>query len=1123
MAAPRERESQLSRLARRGFADPAAAAVLLSGPEFDGLAADPVFLEGLGRCADPDTALGSLARLLAADPRPQVLRATLAASQPLRGRLLGVLGVSSALGDFLARHPESWHGLDEFDTDELASEPDYLRRALLTAVGADPVDAEPRAALTGYAAADALRVAYRRGLLRITAQDVAGGAPMAEIGRQLADLAGATLDAALAVARAELPADAAPCRLAVLGMGKCGARELNYVSDVDVIFVAAPGQLINGTEADEYDALRTATQLASGLMRLCGEVTAEGSIWQVDAALRPEGKSGPLVRTLASHAAYYHRWAKTWEFQALLKARPVAGDLQLGEAYTATVGPLIWSAVERDDFVEDVRAMRRRVVDHAKQSLRGAPGTASVERELKLGPGGLRDIEFAIQLLQLVHGRGDESLRQRSTLDALAALGAGGYVGRQDAQQLAEAYEFLRTVEHRIQLFRLERTHLMPSDESALRRIGRSLGFATDPAGQLRSAWQAHARAVRQLHEKLFYRPILSTVARLDAADVRLSAPESETGGAAGTGSGSGGRAEAASPPRGAAAGRLSADAAKSRLTALGYADPAGALANIDALTSGLSRRAAIQRTLLPVFLDWFGDAADPDASLLAFRRLSDALGSTPWYLRSLRDEGETAYRLARLLSSGGYLPDLLMRAPDAVAQLSAPLLRLPTRQTLATELSALVKRAPDAAHAVAAVRAVRRRELLRIAAADVLGQLPEAWQEAQRAAAAHLLDATSAAAPVLEGAQGAAAVLGGESADLSAEASPRPKGPLPADSVDGAPGAATLLLDDSPDGMRVDALGRALTDVTAATVRGALEAVLAFRPDSDRLPLRFAVIGMGRFGGCELGYGSDADVLFVYEPRPGADEQEASGAAFAIATELRSLLQTPSTDPPLRIDADLRPEGRQGPLVRTLASYTAYYERWSLGWEAQALLRAAPVAGDADLGARFIAAADRLRYPVSGPSDAEVREIRRLKARMESERLPRGADRALNTKLGPGGLSDVEWIVQLLQLRHGADLPALRSTGTRSTLEAAARAGLLEPEDAALLDEAWTHTSLLRNGITIVRGRPGDQVPTDARELAGIARYLGEEVDSETLLDTHRRRARRARTAFERLFYDED
>ena len=597
----------------------------------------------------------------------------------------------------------------------------------------------------------------------------------------------------------------------------------------------------------------------------------------------------------------------------------------------------------------------------------------------------------------------------------------------------------------------------MPTDEPSLRRIGRSLGFATDPAGHLRTTWLSHARVVRQLHEKLFYRPILTTVARLEGADVRISVLERQEGA----------RDEETRQ------GRLTPEAARSRLTALGYTDPVGALANIDALTAGLSRRAAIQRTLLPVFLDWFGDAADPDASLLAFRRLSDALGGTPWYLRSLRDEGETAWRLARLLASGGYVPDLLMRAPDATAQLAEPLLRLPTRESLAKELSALVKRAPDAAHAVAGVRAVRRRELLRIAAADVLGRLSR----------------ESGAAAARDPEAGAAFEM-----------------PVPA-----------------ADGPRIEAVGDALTDVTAATVQGALEAVLAFRPEGAQPPpMRFAVIGMGRFGGHELGYGSDADVLFVYEPLPGADEQAASKAASAVATELRTLLQTPSTDPALKIDADLRPEGKAGPLVRTLASYIAYYERWSNSWEAQALLRAAPVAGDAELGARFVAAVDPLRYPESGPAENEVREIRRLKARMEAERLPRGADRALHTKLGPGGLSDIEWIVQLLQLRHGAGLPQLRVTGTRAALAAAADAGLLDAEDAALLDEAWTHTSLLRNGITIVRGRPGDQVPTDARELAGIARYLGEEVDSETLLDNHRRRARRARAAFERLFYDE-
>ncbi len=271
--------------------------------------------------------------------------------------------------------------------------------------------------------------------------------------------------------------------------------------------------------------------------------------------------------------------------------------------------------------------MRRRVVETIP--------AAEVDRQLKLGPGGLRDVEFAVQLLQLVHGRADASLRSGTTLDALKALAAGGYVGRADAAQLDEAYRFLRSMEHRIQLHRLRRTHLVPEDDGDLRRLGRSLGMRTDPVTTLLREWRRHASVVRRLHEKLFYRPLLDAVAQLAPGEARLSA-----------------------------------EAARERLVALGYADPAAALRHLEALASGVSRKAAIQRTLLPVLLGWFADSADPDAGLLNFRKVSDALGKTPWYLRLLRDEGAAAENLARVLSAGRLAPDLLMRAPEAVALL---------------------------------------------------------------------------------------------------------------------------------------------------------------------------------------------------------------------------------------------------------------------------------------------------------------------------------------------------------------------------------------------------------------------------------------------------------------------
>ncbi|WP_411085441.1 bifunctional [glutamine synthetase] adenylyltransferase/[glutamine synthetase]-adenylyl-L-tyrosine phosphorylase [Streptomyces sp. 061-3] len=990
---PGRRSSTFTRLLRHGFTDPSSAERLLDLPALSTVRTDSVLLDALGATADPDLALKGLVRLVEAvdaDER-RVLLDTLITAKPLRDRLLGVLGASEALGDHLARHPRDWHALVTYEATDL--HPGVAEFEHELAQADDP---------------DSLRVAYRRCLLAIAARDVCGTTDVAETAAELADLATATLRAALAIARTAAPEDAAVCRLAVIAMGKCGGHELNYVSDVDVIFVAEP---FDG--AEESRAVQGATRLAAHMMRICSDTTVEGTIWPVDANLRPEGRNGPLVRTLSSHLAYYQRWAKTWEFQALLKARPVAGDPELGAEYVDAVSPLVWQAADRENFVGDVQKMRRRVVDNIPAD--------RVEREIKLGPGGLRDVEFAVQLLQLVHGRSDASLHSGSTLDALRALAEGGYVGRVDAAQLDDAYRFLRAMEHRIQLYRLRRTHLVPEDEADLRRLGRSLGMRTDPLTELNQEWKRHASVVRRLHEKLFYRPLLDAVAQLAPGETRLSAK-----------------------------------AAGHRLEALGYADPAAALRHLEALSSGVSRKAAIQRTLLPVLLGWFADSADPDAGLLGFRKVSDALGKTPWYLRLLRDEGAAAENLARVLSAGRLAPDLLLRAPEAVAILGDPQgLKPRSRTHLEQEVLAAVGRADGAESAVAVVRGVRRRELFRTTAADLIGS-------------------------------------------YGTEENPAEPDP----------------------GALVDRVGNAVTDLNAVTLAGALRAAVR-EQWGDTLPTRFAVIGMGRFGGHELGYGSDADVLFVHAPREGVDEQEAARAANTVVGEMRRLLQLPTADPPLMIDADLRPEGKSGPLVRTLKSYEAYYRRWSLVWESQALLRAEPMAGDEDLGREFIELIAPLRYPMEGLGEDAVREIRRLKARMESERMPRGADPTLHTKLGRGGLSDVEWTVQLMQMQHGWVEPGLRTTRTREALAAACAAELISAEDAQTLDEAWVLATRVRNAVMLVRGRPGDTFPSGPRELTAVGRYLGYEPGHVgDMLDDYRRITRRARAVVEELFY---
>jgi [glutamine synthetase] adenylyltransferase / [glutamine synthetase]-adenylyl-L-tyrosine phosphorylase len=1056
-------------LARMGFSDVPTAERELAEVGIAG-EGHPL-LAATAQAADPDLALAGLTQVAARDPG---LIGALSEDAELRTRLSTVLGVSKAMADHLVRHPED---IAVLRGQEASQRPDAktIRAEFLHAVAADPAAAEPTANAvpqdTGLQATgpkdqrdpkdpvERLTACYHRRLLHLAARDLTGDATVDEVAEELADLADGVLEAALAIARAELPPDSAPVRFAVIAMGKCGARELNYASDIDVIFVAEPyDHDASGGEPTDEAGLKTASRLAAGLIRACERTTPEGSLFPVDPNLRPEGRQGPLVRSLASHLTYYDRWAKTWEFQALLKARPAAGDQALGKRYADATAPLVWEASRRENFVEDVQAMRRRVIDTLPKKMAG--------RELKLGPGGLRDIEFAVQLLQLVHGRDDERVRVPATLPALAALADGGYVGRADAEDLAQAYRFLRQTEHLLQIYQLRRTHTLPTDPVVLRRLGRALGStprsiipnvrvissppaapslgprsaAVPPEEAFTEAWTKTAQHVRRLHEKLFYRPLLDAVAKL---------------------------------PSGAA--RLTPEAARARLEALGYRDPAGALRHIEALTSGLRRRAAIQRTLLPVLLGWFADAAEPDAGLLAFRQVSEELGDSPWFLRLLRDETKAAERMALVLASSRYATGLLLRAPEAVALFADDAELVPkTVDALRAEMMAAARRHDvDAEQASVAVRSLRRRELFRVAAANVLGLI-----------------------------------------DLAQT-------------------------------------GEALTAITTASLDAVLAATIAKvemglgRP----LPTRFAMIAMGRYGGHESGFGSDADVIFVHDPLPGPDgaaglgpedERLASDAAQAVGIELRRLLQIPAPEPPLLVDADLRPEGKQGPLVRSLAACEAYYGRRAASWEWQALLRAEFAVGDAELGAKFIALADKYRYPDGGLADRAVREIRRIKARVEAERIPRGTDRALHLKLGPGGLSDVEWTVQLLQLHWSHAIHGLRTTRTLAALDAAVDGGLVETSDAAALRAAWSFAARIRNAIMLVRGRPGDTLPAKRDELTAVARLLGykpTEPDPErrgpsggpsswsdtpaaALEEDYRRTGRRARQVMDRLFY---
>jgi len=980
-------ETTRGTLARRGFVDAEAAARVIDHWEDE----HELLLDVLAQSADPDHALMALDRLC---DRVPGLMSRLAAAPVLARQLIMVLGGSNRLAHHLIAHPEH---IDLLEGELAQLSAAALRRELLEAAGADsespiPIATDP----TG----DGLRIAYRGALLRIAARDLCAPEPLeavADIADELSDLADATLEAALSISRLKLGENALKTRLAVVGLGKCGAQELNYVSDVDVLFVAEPVLGSDGEPLVTNDqAVQIATRMAAEMTRICSAHTAAGTIWEVDVALRPEGKAGQLVRTLSSHRIYYERWAKTWEFQAMLKARPAAGDLELGQAFVDLVTPMVWVAAERENFVADSQAMRKRVVAHIPARDQG--------RELKLGEGGLRDVEFSVQLLQLVHGRVDERLRTRATLPALKTLIDNGYVGREDGKGLALAYRFLRTLEHRIQLYNLRRTHLLPNNDHDLRRLGRSLGYK-DPVNELLSTWRHTAQRVRRLHERLFYSPLLDAVAKIPSNELRLTT-----------------------------------DAALDRLKALGYADPTAALRHIAALSQGVTRQAEIQRQLLPAMLGWFAGAPNPDHGLLAFRQVSEALGTTPWYLRALRDEGAMAERIARILASSRYAVALLKRAPQTVQMLADDQeLRPRSLAELKAEMHAAAGRQSDGVAAVEAIRAIRRRELFRIAAGDLLGE--------------HDVIIT----------------------------------------------------------------GAALTDLASATIDAAL--AVAREAASESVP-RIAVIAMGRWGGREMSYASDADAMFVMEDGTDADNDPIK-VATAVINEMRTLLTRPSADPALSIDADLRPEGKGGALIRSLTAYRNYYSRWSSTWELQALVRADGLAGDEELAKILMAEIDARRWPEGGLSASQLIEIRKLKARVEAERLPRGADPAKHTKLGPGGIADVEWTVQLLQLQHAYRLPALRVTQTIAALRAACDAGVIDAMDAGHLEAAWIFASRIRNQIMLMRGRGSDSLPGDNRELASLAELLGYGPgESSHLLADYRRVTRRARQVVEKVFW---
>ena len=916
----------------------------------------PVLTEAVERSADPTAARGFLTRLLEEHP---ALADELATNALLRDALVALSAASRSLSNAIVHDAALLDPLrDGNGFDHERGLPEYRASAADFLAAADD-------------GAGALRRWKRREILRIAARDLLGAADLPAVGQELAALAEVCLGCALDLVEPDV-------RLAIIGMGKLGGSELNYASDVDVLFV------------HEGDG-STAEHAARALLATMSGPSPDGIVFRTDADLRPEGRSGPLSRTLDAYLAYYERWAQPWEFQALLKARPVAGDTDIASRFLDLVQPFVWPEVLDADAVRAVRAMKAR--SEGEMNRRGL-----AEREVKRGRGGIRDIEFAVQLLQLVHGRHDVSVRSPTTLDALAQLSDGGYIEMNDARQLDDAYRFLRTVEHRLQLQDEQQTHTLPTDIAARTRLARVLGYrdrGDETALDLFEAdYRGRQNRVRSIYERLFFAPILDALA---------------------------------------GAGALTEAAVEERLAAFGFFDVARTRAALQELTQGLTRRSRVMQQLLPVILGWLSATPDPDLGLLQLRRLAEGEARSASLARTFRESPRSAERTCRLLGSSRLLGDALRRQPDFVEALGDDdaLSREKSRDELVDEALGTLKWRTSVEDRRQGLRRFKRREFLRIGARDVLGFAV------------------------------------------------------------------------------IETTERELAALADACVEAALHAL--------RPPLPFAVIGMGRLGGAELSYASDLDVLFVYEGEGAADFRAAEGVAEQLVREIGGITPEGQT---FRIDANLRPEGKRGPLARSLSAYQAYYERWAQTWEFQALLKSRPVAGDAGVAERFTALIEPFVYRDPFPDEA-VRDVRRMKARIERERIPPNEDPRFHLKLGRGSLSDVEFTVQLIQLQHGARQPEIRATSTIDALHQLRATGLLEPVDADALEDAYRFCERARNARYLLTGKLGDALPTDGREARRLARLLGYVYRPQaSLRDDYRRVTRRARRVVDRVFY---
>ncbi|MFQ5861826.1 MAG: bifunctional [glutamate--ammonia ligase]-adenylyl-L-tyrosine phosphorylase/[glutamate--ammonia-ligase] adenylyltransferase [Candidatus Brocadiales bacterium] len=932
----------------------------------------PVFMDALRDCPDPDAALNNMERFSEACYSRMNLYSYLRQNPLSIYILVGLFGSSQSFSNTLIRNPEYFYWLSGLDEKKRFKGKDELRKELFSEL--ETLRSFDRRLNT-------LRRFKRRELLRIGHLDLVLGVSLVSVTRAISDLAEVELQAALRVAHEELrqrygieEKDPEKIGFIVVALGKLGGEELNYSSDIDIIFVYTP----EGLGLKEAVPTEYYHKLAEQVVYSLRTNTSEGYVFRVDTRLRPEGRFGPLVRSLNAYYNYYQTSGSTWERQALIKARPVAGDLSLGKAFIESITPFVYQRFLRLAEINEIKGLKRRMEEMVEKK-----GEAHLE--VKSGYGGIRDVEFTVQFLQLFHGGQHPEVRHHNTLHSLELLEKARCLESYERKSLEESYVFLRTLEHRLQTMHELKVHKFSPDIEEQRKLALRMGFRDTRLAAAQTRFQKelskHTKRANRILNDLFHN-LFGREDERSAPEVNLILDPEHTD-----------------------------EQMESMLTRYNFKDLSKAHRNIDLLSRETPplhdspRTRAFFASIASSLLSMLRQAPDPDMALNNLERCTASLGAKTIFFQMLSENPQALEVFVDLCAWSQFLSDILIKNPGMLDQLIDSLIIGEHKDTwqMVSELSSLMVNAPDK---LRCLHGYKNQEILRIGVRDILGK-----------------------------------------ADIR---------------------------------------------TTMEDLSGLAEAILvnAFRMCSDGVEWEggapsFGVLAMGKLGGREMSYSSDLDVVFVYREAERSRVGVSNQLAEVSHRLMKVLGEMTEWGTLYRIDTRLRPEGRGGILVTSLENFRKYYSSEAKLWEKQALTKARWMAGDEGLGREIMEAVEDCLYTREWRPEM-IKDIGEMRERMEQSTT--GKD----IKRGFGGIVDIEFVVQLLQLKYGRDYPNIRATNTLKALHNIYNSHLMEERHYRPLVSAYEFLRRVESRLRIVHDITQDKLPESHEALSKLAKRLG-------------------------------